>query len=692
MTRQGTRPTVHSSRRRVMPETVNEQVVLEEVDLSRHGTVAVVVRSVSGLEYRRRILLVSLSDGSEHWLHEAKRPETHPRFSPPGLSLAFIAPGRQGRMGAGRSQVWTTEVSSPQSSRQLTEEVHGVSGFSWSPDGTRIAHWGPRGRARFIVGPQAKRSPTARRIRTGGWRWDEAGHVDYWTHLSVTAINDEKAVPVTGGDYDVIAPEWDADGKSIVFTAAMHSLADLYPRPAVYRVSIHGSRGVQSPTKVAELPGLVETSTPSPDGKWMALIGTDVEGAPDFAQPRLFLTRSAGGHSIRLAAEVDLPITGWWIDSDLHGWATPTRHGPYWVDDGDGPAVVAVVSDRGRSHPWRFPYDADTGEPRSEPKPITLGDTTVWQMAVSNGRIVVVGTDRGRAMELMEVRGRTYHVLTTRGGKWQGKYEQPKMTNLEVPGRGGPIEVWLAERADDRTSRPLVIDIHGGPRGAWSPAPSLEVQMLVSAGYRVALPNIRGSATYGSDWIRAQPLWGTTDAEDVLSVLDFLIGLGIVDARRVGLIGLSYGGFLVNWLIGAAPNRWAAAVSENGVSNQVSSWAGSDGGPDYRRRADLGESLNAEGVARLWEQSPLGLVDQITTPLLILQGADDRRTPPSDSEQLFLALRALGRSVEYVLYPESFHNYAVNGRPDRRIDRNRRMLEWFADHLDKDDLAKRALG
>jgi dipeptidyl aminopeptidase/acylaminoacyl peptidase len=228
---------------------------------------------------------------------------------------------------------------------------------------------------------------------------------------------------------------------------------------------------------------------------------------------------------------------------------------------------------------------------------------------------------------------------------------------------------------------PTVVDIHGGPLGAWAPTPHLEVILLTGHGYRVVLPNIRGSTSYGADWIR--PLlgdWGGVDAADVEAVVDQVVDAGLADPERLGVMGLSYGGFLVNWLVGTT-DRFRAAVSENGVTNQVSGWAGSDSGPEYHRAQRLGDPLTPDGVERLWRQSPLRNVGSIRTPLLMLQAEDDRRCPAADNEQLFVALRHLGREVEYILYPEESHVYAAAGRPDRRIDRMTRVLDWFDAHL-----------
>ena len=189
-------------------------------------------------------------------------------------------------------------------------------------------------------------------------------------------------------------------------------------------------------------------------------------------------------------------------------------------------------------------------------------------------------------------------------------------------------------------------------------------------------------AGYGRDWIRPQlGDWGGVDAADVLAAVDRVVELGLADPARLGVLGLSYGGFLVNWLVGAAPDRFGAAVSENGVTNQLNDWANSDSGPEYDRMALLGDPLSEDGVARLLRQSPLRHVARIRTPLLMLQGEADLRCPAADNEQLFVALRHLGREVEYVLYPESWHTYAITGRIDRRIDRNERVLAWFVRFL-----------
>jgi dipeptidyl aminopeptidase/acylaminoacyl peptidase len=122
-------------------------------------------------------------------------------------------------------------------------------------------------------------------------------------------------------------------------------------------------------------------------------------------------------------------------------------------------------------------------------------------------------------------------------------------------------------------------------------------------------------------------------------------------------------------------------VAENGVANQLSACGNSYFGVHYNRRHNLGDPLSERGMRRLWRTSPLSAAAEIRTPLLMLQAEEDRNCPAADNEQLFTALRVLGREVEYVLYPEEHHELKNYGRPDRRIDRMDRVLAWFDHYL-----------
>jgi dipeptidyl aminopeptidase/acylaminoacyl peptidase len=209
----------------------------------------------------------------------------------------------------------------------------------------------------------------------------------------------------------------------------------------------------------------------------------------------------------------------------------------------------------------------------------------------------------------------------------------------------------------------------------------MDSTMLAAHGYRVVLANPRGSDTHGAAWIRAlDGRWGQVDAADILAAVDAMVDRGLADPHRLGVMGLSYGGYLTQWLVGHS-DRFRAAVAENGVANQVSAWGNSYFGVHYNRRHNLGDPLSESGMRKLWRTSPMNAAAEIHTPLLMLQAEEDRNCPAADNEQLFTALKVLDREVEYILYPEEHHEMKNYGRPDRRIDRMDRILAWFDRYL-----------
>jgi dipeptidyl aminopeptidase/acylaminoacyl peptidase len=684
------------------PEIVRRQVVVEEHDLAPDGRWAVIVRrAVAGERYVSHLWLVPLDGGRSRPLTRGAVRDSRPRVSPDGRRIAFrrsdvgdARPAQRlmvieldgdpagGAAGGAVGEPWT-----------LTPGPAHVGELAWAPDGRRLAFTAEAPEPRFLVGREvAGRAPLGRRIRRIDWRHDESGHVDRWDHLFVVPAREGAgARRLTRGDFGVAGIAWRPDGRAIAFAADRGPEPDLRPRTTIWAVTARGGE----PVELIALGGSASAPAYSPDGRWLAAIGVAEPNALDDVSPGLVVAPSDGSApAVPLAPELDRPV-GNWVDTDLNGWMAAGRHGPVWTAKDE---IVAIVSDRGRSVPWRFPVDPATGRAAGAPEPLVRADATCVTLAVAGpirdrerggrGRLArrpivsVVGTLGGRANELMTVEGAgpsaRLRARTTLGSAWQRRVRQPEMRCLQAPGPGGPIETWLASPpgAGD-AALPTVVDVHGGPLGAWAPAPSLEVALLVSRGYRVVLPNIRGSATYGRDWIRPQlGDWGGVDAADVHAALDEVVRLGLADSARSGVLGLSYGGFMVHWLIGTS-DRFRAAVSENGVANQVNAWANSDTGVEYNRVALLGDPLTREGMERLWRQSPLAHVADVRTPLLMFQAEADERCPKADNEQFFTALRVLRREVEYVLYPEEYHVYATTGRPDRRVDRMTRMLDWF---------------
>ncbi len=676
-------------------QLVRRQVVVEDHAPLPDGSAAiVVVRRVRGNAYTSNLRLVPFSRRVRPTrLTSGPVRDTNPQVSPDGRRIAFLR--RLSDVAGSPSALMLLDLPGGRP-RSIWSAPHGISELAWSPDGSRLAIVAPAEPPRFLVGSagrdRAGSSPTARRVLRIDWRWDEVGHRDRWDHAWVLpARPGARPRQVTSGEFDVKGLSWAADGVSLLYGADPGVDADVHPRPSIWAVPAAGGE----PHEVVVLAGYAGSPACSPDGRWIACVGVDVANPTDDEQPGIFVGPADGSApAVALAPDLDRPV-GALVDTDLNGWMASARSGPWWVGT---QAVVALVSEGGRARPWRFGFDPIGGRPVGEPRRLLDADATAWSVGAAgppgHATISLVATLDDRPMELMTIapgasasaRPLTW---TREGSAWRRGLPWPEMRRVVAPGPGGDIETWIAsphEAADQPL--PAIIDVHGGPLGAWAPAPSLEVVLLCARGFRVILPNIRGSAGYGRAWIAPQlGDWGGADAADVLAAVDHAVALGLADPARLGVLGLSYGGFMVNWLVGAEPDRFAGAVSENGVTNQVSAWANSDSGPEYNRAARLGDALSEDGVARLWRQSPLRNVSRMRTPLLMLQAEADLRCPPQDNEQLFVALRLLGRTVEYILYPESHHTFAVTGRPDRRIDRHERMLAWFERHLGGDRAA-----
>jgi len=705
--RTGPEAMTRATARAMTPAIIRRQVVLEEMNVAPNGRFAIVARRFVDRQdrYASHLWLVPLVRGlgRTRALTGGAAHDGRPRISPDGTRVAF----RRRRLDVkdaaatleildlpGRAAASSHPPATPVEPWTVAAPEHGVNELAWSPKGDRLAYTAEAGPNRLLI-PESRRAtgvrsatsaatsratgddraPLGRRITRADWRWDEVGHLDRWEHLFVVAARrGARSRRLTRGDWGVQHVAWDPDGSSLVFAADQAPTADLYPSPTIWRVGLDAT----PPVEILALGGPAGHPAISPDGRWLAVVGVIEAGAHDDVSPGIVVAPADGsGAPVALAPELDRPI-GWQFDTDLLGWQATSRGGPLWAGND---TLIALVSDRARCLPWRFELDPATGPgSATEPRPLAEGDAACEHLAISadGRRVVVVGTLGTRAPEVMTVEQGRLQRRTRIGSAWQDRAWQPEMRRVQAPGAGGPIDMWIASPPDAGGSPlPTVIDIHGGPLGGWVAAPSLEVAFLVARGYRVLLPNIRGSIGYGRDWIRPQlGDWGGVDADDVHAALDHAIAEGLTDPARVGVIGLSYGGFMVNWLL-ATSDRFSAGVSENGVTNQVNAWANSDSGPDYARTSLLGDPLSEAGMLKLWRQSPLAHVADIRTPLLILQAEADERCPKADNEQLFVALRALGRTVEYVLYPEEYHVYQATGRVDRRIDRMTRMLDWF---------------
>jgi dipeptidyl aminopeptidase/acylaminoacyl peptidase len=235
----------------------------------------------------------------------------------------------------------------------------------------------------------------------------------------------------------------------------------------------------------------------------------------------------------------------------------------------------------------------------------------------------------------------------------------------------------------------VLLSIHGGPMTQYADAWFDEFRLWAGAGYAVVWCNPHGSTGYTQDRVRSirSPLaqtapgtgWGGIDADDVLAALDgALAAFDRLDRDRVGVLGGSYGGYLTSWLAAHHSARFAAACSERAVNNLESLDWSSDAAGWFGH--ELGRSL-LDAPEEYRRMSPLHHVRGIDVPMLILHSEDDLRCPVEQADALFVALRLLGRPVEYWRFPEEGHGMSRDGSPRHRVQRAQIVLDFFGRHL-----------
>jgi dipeptidyl aminopeptidase/acylaminoacyl peptidase len=241
---------------------------------------------------------------------------------------------------------------------------------------------------------------------------------------------------------------------------------------------------------------------------------------------------------------------------------------------------------------------------------------------------------------------------------------------------GHAIPAWLYRAAGDGP-RPVVLYIHGGPEAQERPGYKAFAQYLCSRGISVLAPNIRGSTGYGKSYQRLiYRDWGGGDLRDFQAAADWLRSSDWVDPERLGVVGMSYGGFAVLTCLSRLPELWAAGVDGFGPSNLVTLI---ETAPPWWWRMDLEQIGHpVEDRDRLLAASPLTYAEAIRAPLLVIQGAKDPRVVQAESDQLVDRLRALGRDVEYELFEDEGHGFT---RYENEVRAWRLIVEFIERHL-----------
>ena len=631
------------------------QVVIQGLTVAPNGeSIVYVRRTVENMRYVRRLWMVPFTGGSPEQITSSESNDTRPRFSPDGTSLLFLSDR------SGKPQVWVIPLTHGDP-RQLTDLPGGADGAEWSPDGKRVLFLAPSGEQRFIVG--SADDPIARRIRDYTWRLNGTGLRDQFTSVWTVDAAGGEPVRITAPTYDAGPACWSPDGTEIAFLADLRDEAALIAYKQLW--SLPSRPGTERPRQIASLSGAIHNLAWAPSPR-IAFLGNSWPHAPGWANADLYM--SDGGAQRQLADEYDLDIGirsyGDFIDIEQF-YPPPLA----WRDTEH---VVGLVSRRGAAHPYAFGVDGSVEALADE-------EVVCNAVAVGGGRVAVVASGTSHA-DLYAVEEGTLRLLASEGSRWLGPFQR-RVERFEIPHPDGhAIDTWLLRAANTDRRGPLVINVHGGPNLSFGLTPWLEMIALANAGIHVMWSNPRGSGGYGEAYARMETRWGDEGASDVLRVADWAVDEGIADRERLGIMGLSQGGFMTIWLLGRHPGFFKAGVSENPVTDMLAQYGSSDSGIEVARRA-VGTDQPWEHLDEFLDRSPYTKIHLNHAALLLLHCDQDLRVPPGQSEIVFAILRSLGREVEMIRYPDESHNMVMCGRPDRRLDRIQRIVDWFQQHL-----------
>ena len=626
--------------------------------------------------YRSRIWMVP-SDGSSpaYPFTAGEGRDGLPRWSPDGRRMAFTTQEDRSARDRGGSTASTVEivimpVTVGGQPVRVAAWDDDISELEWSPDGNRLA-FVARDRDQSRYGTRDKPIPESdmppRRIDRLLFREDTVGWtVDRPNRIFVAMADGSRpARALTSGPFEASDLSWAPDGNHLAFVSARHERWDLDLANDVWRISLDGDG---QPHRLTDTTAQFRHPVWSVDGQRLACLRTPTP-LDEPRHTRVAVLEVASGDLVEISGSLDRTCAPF-------GAIRP----PQW--DGDG--VLFTAEDAGNVHLYRAAVDN-----RARPDRLLGGERTITSWDCAGGTLAFVATT---AVTLGDVFvGMSGQRLTSFSETFIGELELARPERYVAQSSdGAEVECWaMAPIGAEAGHRyPTLLNIHGGPFTQYGNRFFDEFQIQAGAGFGVVYCNPRGSSGYSEAWGRAIRWpeanvdpgsgWGGVDFEDVMAcVAEAERRYPWIDPDRLGVLGGSYGGYLTSWIIGHS-DRFRAACSERSCNDLLSLEQTSDIASSFR--AVVGKT-HLEAPEIYLRQSPISYVEHMTTPVLILHSEEDLRCPISQAEELFVALRMLGRDPVMIRFPAESHELSRSGSPRHRVMRAELILDWFRRQL-----------
>jgi dipeptidyl aminopeptidase/acylaminoacyl peptidase len=568
-----------------------------------------------------------------------------PTWSADGRRIAFLSD----RITPGHQLPYT--MAADGSDQRLASTLVGsAESVSWSGDDSQLlvlaadpGSYGLDWSARAVNGAEQASDPMVRRPG------------DARRRLFLIDLTNGSAHEVGPPDLSVWAVDWDGANTVVAVTSNDHSGSGWYQGEVVtLDLSARTARLMYTPRWQTE--GLALSG----DGAHVAV----VEGyASDhgLVSGSVMVVELSSGAVKDPWPELQTVGIAAWCDSDSLWYART---------DGTGTACGRIYLDGRCEEVWR--EDAFIGDAVTTPAcVVTDGAATVWTTHQAHGVAPELATFDHGARQWTRLTSFNDHITDGR--------VFPDASTIRWKGEDGvDIEGVLMTPTGETGPFPTIVCVHGGPTwnwGAYFSDSEPNAVLLASAGYACVMPNPRGSIGRGHDFAQAViGDGGGIDFRDIMAGVDHCVAAGITDPGRLGIAGLSYGGYMAGWAVGQT-DRFGAAVAMSVVSNYVSFHLTSEVWW-YDKAILTGDWQDTS--SQYAERSPVTHAHRATTPTLILQGAEDRCTPPSQAEELFTALSEADVDVELVVYPREGH---VPVERAHALDAINRTQAWFDKHL-----------